>query len=189
MAALRLSTGPGMGMAMKLSARAMRSAERPAPSLPIMTAQGPTRLASVAGMGLRVSVGPEPGATAARRLILRDLSRRISAGVTATTGTRKTDPAEARRAFWFQGLTVPAVVRTPVAPKASAERMRVPRLPGSWSAAAMSRSEAVARLCGERVFEGPGGGNEERGDALRGLRVGDAGEEFGGELDEFDAAR
>ena len=40
MAALRLSTQPGMGMEMRASATAIKSAERPAPSLPIIRAQG-----------------------------------------------------------------------------------------------------------------------------------------------------
>jgi hypothetical protein len=60
-----------------------------------------------------------------------------SSSVAETTGMRKTLPTDARRAFWFQALTVPGVVMTPVAPKASADRTSVPRFPGSCNAAAM----------------------------------------------------
>ena len=143
------------------------------------------------GMGLRVSVGSDPGATAARRRRPRDLSVASLRASTATTGTRKTEPAEARRAFWFHSLTVPAVVRTAVAPKASAERMSVPRLPGSCRAAAMSRSGVLCAgaSCGERGFEVPDGRDEQRGDALRVLRVDRAGEGVVGEVEEFDSAR
>ena len=87
--------------------------------------------------------------------------------------------------FWFQGLTVPGVVRTPVAPKASAERMRVPRLPGSWRPTAM-RMRGVARD-GEHLLEGADGGDEEGGDALGGAGFGDGGEDVRGEAEEFDA--
>ena len=44
---------------------------------------------------------------------------------------RKTLPAEARTALGFHALTVPGRLMMPVAPKASAERRMVPRLPGS----------------------------------------------------------
>src|SRR5579862_7226034 len=46
---------------------------------------------------------------------------------------RRAEPAEARMALADQGSAVPLVVTTPVAPKASAERMAAPTLPGSWT--------------------------------------------------------
>ena len=101
------------------------------------------------------------------------------------TGRRKTDPAEARRAFWFHGLTVPGRVMNPVAPKASAERMRVPRLPGSCRPAAMRMSGAAGR--GEDLVEREVGRLDQGGDALGGFGadgaredVGRQGEDFGG---------
>ena len=51
--------------------------------------------------------------------------------VAASSGRRKTLPAEARTALGFHALTVPGSVRMPWAPKASAERRMAPRLPGS----------------------------------------------------------
>jgi hypothetical protein len=78
-------------------------------------------------------------------------------------GVRKTLPAEARRAFWFQGLTVPGVVRMPVAPKASAERMRVPRLPGSCRPAAIE-DQGVLVMTASSLWTRR---DEQRRDALR----------------------
>ena len=58
---------------------------------------------------------------------------------------RKTLPAEERTALGFQALTVPGRVRTPVAPKASAERRMAPRLPGSWRLARTRSRGGVSR--------------------------------------------
>ena len=97
-------------------------------------------------------------------------------------GTRKAEPAEARSAFGFQGLTVPGSRRTPVAAKASAERRSVPRLPGSCRPARTRISGAGGAediVCREvrRVDEG--------GDAL-GLLGGDgAREDIGGQEEMF----
>ncbi len=58
---------------------------------------------------------------------------------------RNIDPADARRAFQFHGLTVRSPSSNPVAPNASAERAMVPRLPGSCSPAAMTTSAGAGR--------------------------------------------
>ncbi len=127
-AAFKLSTGPGHQIVTFASAIAINSALNPAPSFPIITAQASTRSPSF------TAVPPEP--TAARRRIPRSFNSAISATSIAITGTRNTLPALARNAFWFHALTVPGVVSTPVAPKASADRMSVPRFPGSCNPAA-----------------------------------------------------
>ncbi len=143
---------------MRASASARNSSARPAPSLPIIRAQGSVRpeLETDSEMVTR----SESGATAASRRTPRDFSATSSSAVIATTGTRKTDPAEARRAFWFHSLTVPAVVRTAVAPKASAERISVPRLPGSCKPAA-TRSSAALSFAGSAdwIFQTGGTSN------------------------------
>ena len=126
MAAFSDSTAQGMWMSDEASSRACE--ERPAPSLPIISAQGATRYASIAGVAL------VERATAAKRrmsasfklaVMLESESRRM--------GMRKTEPAEARTAFAFHGLTQSGVSHTCAMPKASADRRRVPRLPGSCS--------------------------------------------------------
>ena len=62
------------------------------------------------------------------------------------SGTRKTLPADARTAFGFHALTVPGRLTTPVAPKASAERRIVPRLPGSCRPA-RTRTKGIDLRC------------------------------------------
>jgi hypothetical protein len=63
-------------------------------------------------------------------------------GVVLRMGRRKRLPAEARTALGFHALTVPGSERMPSAPKASAERRMVPRLPGSCSPARTTMSGA-----------------------------------------------
>ena len=133
---------------------------------------------------------PALGATAASRRTPRDFSARSWSAATCTTGTRKTEPAEARRAFWFHSLTVPGVVRTAVAPKASAERTSVPRLPGLQAGGDQQQRDFVAgRVRGERGFDLPDRGNEQGGNALRMLRRDRAGEDLAGENQQLDPAR
>src|ERR1017187_8399659 len=92
-AALRLSTGPGVGMVMRAVAIWRSSVVSPEPSLPIIRAQGWARSAAATG---RASGPWGLPATAAKRHRPRDFRARMSAGVAATTGTRKTEPAQAR---------------------------------------------------------------------------------------------
>ena len=49
----------------------------------------------------------------------------------ATTGKRNSEPAAARSTLALKGLTVPSSNKAPEAPKASADRSIVPKLPGS----------------------------------------------------------
>src|ERR1700733_4518425 len=63
----------------------------------------------------------------------RNWARAIAGERPRRRGIRRADPAEARMALADQGSAVPLVVTTPVAPKASAERMAAPTLPGSWT--------------------------------------------------------
>src|SRR4029077_6953056 len=60
-------------------------------------------------------------------------------------GKRKIEPAEPRRTFELYGLTVPSVRKIPAAPKASAERRIVPRLPGSCRPAATTNRPSFER--------------------------------------------
>ena len=60
---------------------------------------------------------------------------------------RKMLPAEARTALGFHALTVPGRQITPSAPKASAERRIVPRLPGSCRPASTTISGAACCCC------------------------------------------
>src|ERR1700728_3977757 len=136
-AALSDSTGPGVGMAMWAEARSSNSAESPLPSLPIRKAAGPERSELEQGIASALA---EAG-TAAKTGICRSASAaKAREDFSATTGMRKADPAEARRAFAFQTLTVPGRAMTPLAPKASAERTRVPKLPGSCKEAVRTTS-------------------------------------------------
>src|ERR1700721_2266978 len=114
MEALRLSTGPGQGMVSAPSALAASSRGTPLPSLPIRIAIGPVRFTWLAGSAVWTEVVQ----------ILMPAARRCSkhsSTLAANDGRRKRLPAEARTAFGFQELTVPGRLRTPVAPKASAE--------------------------------------------------------------------
>src|SRR6266851_4784275 len=148
-AAFKLSTGPGQGIVTLASAISSHSAARPAPSLPIISAQAPARFASCAAITPTSSVP-----TAASSRTPRCFNAAISSTVTPTTGTRNTLPTLARRAFWFQALTVPGVVSTPAAPNASAERTSVPRLPGSCKPAAIRINGAACSITSSSVRTG-----------------------------------
>ena len=128
-AAFRLSTAPGRGMVTRASAWAIQASGSPEPSLPTSSALGPRRSASLS---------PSRATAAKIRTPLRRRAAKASSAVMAITGSRKADPEDARRVLAFHRLTVPGSRIMPVAPKASAERTRVPRFPGSCRPAAMT---------------------------------------------------
>ena len=140
MAAFNDSTWPGQGTWRLPLQKAKTSFEIPAPSLPMMNAIGPRRSASTI----------EAPASATQAYIGIRFSARVRSSETfasETIGSRKLDPAEARSAFWFHGLTLPGVSKTPLAANASADRMIVPTLPGSCSPARMrSRGSSAASI-------------------------------------------
>src|SRR6202142_559942 len=122
-AALRDST-PRVGMR-RPAAPALHSSLTPRPSLPITKAHPRLRPAwsrffEAEGAAAYTS---SPCAWSA--------ARAGAASSPVSSGTRKTEPADARTAFGLYGLTVPFRKIRPVAPKASAVRMIAPALPGS----------------------------------------------------------
>ena len=139
MAAFRLSTGPGQEIVIAPSAWRAICSGTPLPSLPMRRAAGPAMSTRSAGCAARAVVEKIFTPASRRRW-------RHSFSPAASSGTRKTLPAEARTAFGFHALTVPGRLTTPVAPKASAERRIVPRLPGSCRPASTTTSGAVS--CG-----------------------------------------
>src|SRR5581483_5365836 len=115
----------------------------PAPSLPTNEAQEHVRSESCnlrAFCGLLPSpsaICDERGAINAMAVISRDFSSAMSSSDGSfMTGSRNTEPAEARITFVFHWLTVPSMEITEPAPNASAERIIVPKFPGSWIPAA-----------------------------------------------------
>src|ERR1700722_7092423 len=142
-AALRLSTGPEQGMVMRASHCAASSGARPLPSEPMTKAIDEVRLTSPIGwaswaIAARVWMPAWPRWT------------RQASSEDARQGRRKTLPAEARMALGFHGLTGPGRQTAPETPKASADRMIVPRLPGSWMPERTTMSGAETKLadCG-----------------------------------------
>lgn len=102
-----------------------KSRGNPDPSLPMKTAAGPRKSTSCKTLPLCDDV--------ANSLTPAALSwGRISATLMRANGSRNNDPAEARTTFGLKGLTEFSPMIIPPPPKASAERMIVPRLPGSW---------------------------------------------------------
>ena len=96
------------------------------------------------------------------------------ASSTLTAGRRNSEPAEARSAFQFQGLTVFSPSSNPVPPKASAERAIVPRFPGSCRPAAITSSGGLGT---QHILEGEPLHAHQRGYALRSLAGHGAGED------------
>src|SRR5579862_10001697 len=111
-AALRDST-PTVGIRICTALSRSRSLT-PRPSLPTMMAHFLTNSTSPTSV--------VPFGMSAKRAILRcsAAARKSCGSSAATTGTRKMDPADARRHFGLYGLTVPLRNATPVAPNASA---------------------------------------------------------------------
>ena len=139
--ALRDSTRGDWGIATISSACVSTSLGSPAPSLPISKATGPRRSASARDVPLCDEV--------ASTLTPRDLSScNALANSIFSVGTRNSDPADARTAFQFHGLTVRSPSNRPVAPNASAERAIVPRFPGSCRPAITTSSAGI----GENTF-------------------------------------
>ena len=84
----------------------------------------------------------------------RSASRTASASVACTTGTRSTEPAEARTALGAQG-SAPPTTTTQRAAQASAVRMMVPVLPGSETPTSTSTRSWRARDCGSSTSGRP----------------------------------
>ena len=100
---------------------------------------------------------------------IREGARTNPFALAVRNGTRKTLPADARTAFGFHALTVPGRHRTPLAPKASAERRIVPRLPGSCrpaSTSTMSSGAFLPSLPSRMSCPGPVRRFDQRGDGL-----------------------
>ena len=96
--------------------------------MPKIRATGPSEGTSVGGI-------PPWGTAAQQDTPVSVRSRTAATGSsTVAMGTRKLEPAAARTSFGLYGST-PPTIKTPVAPKASADRTRVPALPGSPSSA------------------------------------------------------
>ena len=175
--ALRIT---GQSIVTRASACAIHASASPAPSLPRSSAVGKEKICRCAASRDRCQ---QPHALCAQR------AEGFLGGAMWAVGRRKAEPEEARIAFGFHRLTVPGNRIMPVAPKASAERASVPRLPaGSCNPAAGSQSRAFraahhlveggaprARRRSVRRDSKPGHVNE-CGNSLRMLRCGDAGE-------------
>ena len=101
------------------------------------------------GRSSRRRCAPRRGARRCRAVAARPRRRRrASAG---TTGTWNSAPADARTTFGLNGSTEPGVSTTASAPAASAERMIVPRLPGSARrSATTTKSAAPSGSVGDR---------------------------------------
>src|ERR1035441_7746123 len=136
--ALSDSTCAACGMASVSSIWRVSSRARPAPSLPMKMASGSFH--EICGSGV-----PWCDEVASRRTPCPRRSGMSSTEEICKQGKRKIEPAEPRRTFELYGLTVPSVRKTPAAPKASAERRIVPRLPGSCRPAATTNGPSPQR--------------------------------------------
>ena len=103
-----------------------------------MSATAPVRSTKSTGSAIAHCRGQDAHA-ASRRFVKHSVT------VAEMSGRRKMLPAEARIDFGFQPLTVPGNDMTPSAPNASAERMMVPRFPGSWMPASTAISATAFR--------------------------------------------
>jgi len=93
--------------------------------LPIRRAVGPVSSQKIERLGGTHGGGEDANAG------LPQAAENTSQAWWRSSAMRRTLPAEARTAFGFHWLTVPGRAMMPLAPKASAERRIVPRLPGS----------------------------------------------------------
>ena len=169
----RFDRDRGMGMVIAGVARQRISAGMPLPSLPMIRAMGRVR---------SCCARDSPCAATAARIVILSLSAeqraRLPGGDSA--GER---PIRRRRAG-LSGSMADGSGKgdEPVAPKASAERMSVPRLPGSCRPAAISMS---GRGPFEHLSQGEGGRFDEGGDALRGFGMDGARENLRGKRENF----
>src|SRR5206468_7557907 len=131
------STLEECGMTTTSSISDIRSRGSPPPSLPMKMASWPVSFALERVMPLCDEVA------ISRRSCVR-IAPSIASSFVRAMGTRNTDPADARTSLELKGLTVPSPSSTPAAPKASAERRIVPRLPGSCTPAIASSGPACA---------------------------------------------
>ena len=109
---------------------------------------------------------------------------RASDSFARASGSRKTEPAEARTTLGLNGLTVPSPRTTPPAPKASAERRIVPRFPGSCTPAIANSGPACG--FGQHIFQGEFLPSRQRSHALRRFAGDDAGEQLVGQQQGLD---
>src|SRR5579864_5720949 len=124
MPALSDSTRGECGIVTNSSAIARISAGTPAPSLPTTIIAAPVKSASCSGLPLCDEV-------ASTRTPCSFRADMLSPSFTRMSGSLNNDPAEPRTALELKWLTVFSPSKTARAPNASAERMIVPRFPGS----------------------------------------------------------
>jgi hypothetical protein len=108
----------------------------PVVSFPITSSTGPARSTSA------ISASPFSSVPITVACRSRAQSRTCGWPTARTTGTANRDPVEARTDFGSYGSAACPVTISPCAPKASADRIRVPMLPGlaGLSNATASRS-------------------------------------------------
>src|SRR5580658_9941178 len=151
--ALSDSTFEESGMRIRTPAALSISGARPAPSPPTKRAAGASRLTSDG----RNTFTPATVRVVAAQILMPELrSCLISTDgeIPTSRGRRKLEPAEARKDLGDQGWAVPCVAMAPVAPKASAERMAVPLLPGSCTPARTRSIGGVGQKRLLREYEG-----------------------------------
>src|SRR5947199_384038 len=129
------------GIATRLADTALSCGRMPAPSLPTITAIGPSDCPGPPSPSARGS--GTPSAAAAHKVTPCRRSTAMKAvSSSATTGCRKVAPMAARSALGLSVSAVPRRTTVPAAPRACAVRMSVPTFPGSCTP---SMTRAVLR--------------------------------------------
>ena len=128
----------------------------------------------------------EPSAASTRRPAARTAATAAAGSGSTATGRWNSEPTLARTAFGLYGSTESPASTTASAPAASAQRSRVPALPGSRTSAATTTSR------GELVRASASGTSTKRQTATHTLRVdgvGDRGHDVVGDLGPRDVSR
>src|SRR5256884_84784 len=118
------------GIATRCAATALSCGRIPAPSLPTITAMGPSPRPSSAFTIARWSGTPSAAAAHSVTVSFRAQAMK-PASSSGTTGWRKVAPIAARSALGLVGSAVPRNTTVPAAPSACAVRINVPTFPGS----------------------------------------------------------
>src|SRR5436853_99406 len=118
------------GIATRCAATALSCGRIPAPSLPTITAMGPSPRPTSSFAIARWS--GTPSAAAAHSVTVSFRAQAMNpASSSGTTGWRKVAPIAARSALGLVGSAVPRNTTVPAAPSACAVRIKVPTFPGS----------------------------------------------------------
>src|SRR5438105_2865523 len=134
----------GRGIATRCAATALSCGRSPAPSLPTITAIGPssTPASPFPAPCSSARCSGVPSAAAAQSVTACFRAQPMNpASSSATTGWRNVAPMRARNALGLVGSAVPRSTTVPAAPRAWAVRIRVPTFPGSCTPSITSATE------------------------------------------------